>query len=209
MVNTANAKQLQKRVNDVRAMPAKLAIVVGINKIRVMSYEQITHLEKITTTINIRIKGEIGFVFSLVEHQLLKIILYSKEYLAQEFNQVKPVKIKELSYAAKVSMALSALKKEKNVIFQNHEIVFDELTKAGNYRNCLIHGEYLWNINDLTHFDVWDIEVSDPLNNIQSHYKRKFSIIDVADQNTRIMKCYNALFVYSEYFENRSKALNS
>jgi hypothetical protein len=168
-----------------------------------MSYNTIQTLEGTPTTLSIRIKGEIGYIFSLIEHQLLRIILYSNEYKANERNDYKPIKIKQLRYSSKVSKALSAIKSSKHNFKINYEFLFKFLAESADYRNLMIHGEYLWDINDLNTFEVWEVFENEE-EGVQYHEKIKKSMKDVYQYNSDLMSCYNFLVPISDFFEKRS-----
>jgi len=155
------------------------------------------NLEQLTTTIDIRIRGEIGYVFSLVENQLLRIILFSKAYKTD----LKPVDIKKVTLAVKVDMAYSAIKKFDKQLHESTAMLFDFLKSKSDYRNMMTHGKYEWDINDLSTFEVWDIVTLDDEEKTQYHKKVKLNLIDISDTNTAIMMAYNMLVPISNRFE--------
>ena len=158
-------------------------------------------MELMTTTINIRIKGEIGYIFSLIEHQLLRVILFSREYTHYKNGKGTPLKLKNVKYKNKVDMAFAAVKKVDAHLYKLTEPLFTFLGNMAEYRNIMIHGEYVWDVKDISQFEVWDVIEEDDADNTQHHQKVSKNVVDIADANTNLMMAYNQLVPISARFE--------
>jgi len=155
------------------------------------------HLESITTTLDIRIRGEVGYIFSLIETQLLKIIIFSKAYKLEE----KPVILRKIQLMNKIQMAQGAIKRMDDSLYRETDSLFQILLSKVDFRNVMTHCKFEWDISDLTYFMAWDIEQLDDEDKTQHHKLVKYSLIDVADTNTLIMGVYNLLQPIVNRFE--------
>ncbi|NCI50165.1 hypothetical protein GWC95_09540 [Sediminibacterium roseum] len=153
-------------------------------------------LELLTTTLDIRIRGEINYICGLIEHQLLRIIIYSKAY-----KEEKPVDLKRTTFAVKVDMAQKAIRQKDEKLLSQSKQIFEVLRSKVDYRNLMIHGKYEWNPSDLTHLYVWDIVTADDEDKTQFHELFKFELGDIADTNTILMNIYNNLVPVAAQFE--------
>lgn len=155
-------------------------------------------LESMTTTMEIRLRGEFLYSCSLMESQLIRILLHARAFLLEE----PPINLRKSGLEVKLKRVIKAVKNKDIQLYNANKETFDYLLSKVELRNTMAHSKFDWEGNNFMQFTAWNIVEAEDEEKTQSHAPFQYQTRDIIKDSDGIMEAYNALVLVANLFEN-------
>jgi len=153
---------------------------------------------KSSKELEIDFRGESIFFTSKIESWLGKIVLFIK-WEHPELG-IKKIDFKHFTFYQKIEKVEKLLRSHYEEIFKANDGLFAELQNVRLFRNRVAHCEFTWNEEDLSYFEVWDIEENEEKD--QFFVPIKYTIEQAISEMDSMVKAGNSLLSITAKFQS-------